>query len=106
MGGRGGAGKKAVPKKAAVKVAAVKVVEAEPTVEKETKPLKPAQCRTHMRKTLAKEFDEIVKGFVTAAKKGSCQHVKLATELLKPTRKPTTRKKGPVAKLLEELGED
>ena len=59
-----------------------------------------------MRKELAEEFPEIVEGFVEAAKTGSVPHVKLATELLKLTRKGTTRRKGSVAKLLEKLGKD
>jgi hypothetical protein len=72
--------------------------------ERQTKRiLRPAGCRSYMRKELAEEFPEIVDGFVEAAKTGSVPHVKLATELLKPTRKATTRKKGSVAKLLEKL---
>lgn len=51
------------------------------------KPLQPGQCRAYMRRTLAKEFRGIVDGFVEGAKTGSCQHVKLATELLEPRRK-------------------
>ena len=55
--------------------------------------MRPSECRSHMRRTLAKEFQGIVDGFVEAAKKGSCPHVKLATELLKPIRKgPRERK--------------
>ena len=56
-----------------------------------------------MRRTLAKEFQGIVDGFVEAAKKGSCPHVKLATELLKPIRKGTSRKKGTATKYWEML---
>lgn len=77
----------------------------EGTAVEKKKALTPSQCHGHMRRTLAKEFAEIVDGFVKAAKKGSCPHVKLATELLKPERRPTAVKKGPVARLLEELGE-
>ncbi len=65
--------------------------------------LRPAGCREYMRKQLAQEFPDIVTGFVKAAKTGSVPHVKLATELMKPTRKATTRKKGSVARLLEKL---
>jgi hypothetical protein len=65
--------------------------------------MQPAGCRAYMRRTLATEFPGIVEGFVEAAKTGSCPHVKLATELLKPTRKGTTRKKsGLAAKMLME----
>ena len=65
--------------------------------------MRPSECRSHMRKTLAKEFDEIVKGFVAAAKKGSCPHLKLATELLKPIRTGPSRKKGTATKYWEML---
>jgi hypothetical protein len=65
--------------------------------------MRPSECRSHMRRTLAKEFQGIVDGFVEAAKKGSCPHVKLATELLKPIRKGTSRKKGTATKYWEML---
>ena len=68
--------------------------------------MRPSGCREYMRKQLAQEFPGIMEGFVEAAKTGSVQHVKLATELLKPTRKGTTRKKGSVAMLLEKLEKD
>lgn len=71
-----------------------------------TKYMRPSECRSHMRKTLAKEFQGIVDGFVAAAKKGSCPHVKLATELLKPDRKGTSRKKGSATKYWEMLQEE
>lgn len=56
-------------------------VKAQPDFSAEP-PLRPSQCRAHMRKVLAEEFRGIVHGFVEEAKRGSCQHVKLATELL------------------------
>lgn len=65
--------------------------------------MRPSECRSHMRRTLAKEFGEIVDGFVKAAKKGSCPHVKLATELLKPIRKMPSRTKGSATKYWEML---
>lgn len=71
--------------------------------EKKQKPLRPSDCRSHMRKRLAGEFQEIVDGFVAAAKLGSCQHVKLATELLKPIRKSASKKKGPATRLWEKI---
>jgi hypothetical protein len=77
--------------------------ENETVVEGKPKYMRPSECRSHMRKTLAKEFDEIVKGFVAAAKKGSCPHVKLATELLKPDRKGPSRKKGTATQYWEML---
>ncbi len=64
----------------------------EPTVKE--KPLRPAQCRAFMRNALASEFPAIVNGFVKGAKSGSCQHVKLATELLAPPRKAKQRQTG------------
>jgi hypothetical protein len=72
-------------------------------VEEKARYMRPGQCRSYMRKTLAKEFKGIVDGFVAAAKEGSCPHLKLATELLKPVRKSPSRKKGPVAKYWEQL---
>jgi hypothetical protein len=72
--------------------------------KEETRLLAPAGCRAYMRKTLVKEFPEIVKGFVEAAKTGSCPHLKLATELMKPARQVNPRqKKGPAARLIERL---
>jgi hypothetical protein len=69
------------------------------------KPLRPAQCRAYMRRTLAREFPSIVQGFVEGAKKGSCQHVKLATELLEePARRRVRAQKGTVTQLLEKYG--
>lgn len=65
--------------------------------------MRPTECRSFMRKTLAKEFEEIVKGFIEAAKKGSCPHVKLATELLKPDRKGPSRRKGTMTQYWEML---
>jgi hypothetical protein len=65
--------------------------------------MRPRDCRTYLRTTLAKEFEGIVAGFVEAAKGGSCPHLKLATELLKPTRRGPSRKKGPVMRYWEQL---
>jgi hypothetical protein len=68
--------------------------------------LRPSECRSFMRRTLAKEFQAIVDGFVEEAKKGSCQHVKLATELLKPIRKGPSRKKGTATRYWEQLDKE
>lgn len=68
--------------------------------------LRPGECRSHMRRTLAKEFQGIVDGFVEAAKKGSCPHVKLATELLEPIRKSSPRKKGPMETYVEKMNRE
>ena len=57
-------------------------------------PLRPAQCRAYMRKELAREFRGIVDGFVKGAKSGSCQHVKLATELLESKKRPDPMRSG------------
>jgi hypothetical protein len=68
--------------------------------------LKPAGCRSYLRRRLARVFPAIVEGFLEEAKKGSCVHLKLATELLGPVRKRASRRKGSVTKLLERLQED
>ncbi len=65
--------------------------------------MRPAGCRAYMRRRLAKEFPEIVDGFIEEAKKGSCPHVKLATELLRQVRKGTSRRKSEATKMLDEL---
>ena len=65
--------------------------------------MRPSECRSLMRKTLAKEFQAIVDGFIAAAKKGSCPHVKLATELMRADRKGAPRKKGTATKYWEML---
>jgi hypothetical protein len=65
--------------------------------------MRPARCRAFMRRELAKQFPEIMEGFVEAAKTGSVPHVKLATELLKPTRKSVRRRSRNVAELLDKL---
>ena len=56
-------------------------------------PKRPSQCRTYMQKMLTREFQGIVEGFVKQAKSGSCQHVKLATELLDGRRRQVERKR-------------
>jgi len=73
---------------------------------KQRRLLYPAGCREHLRKALAREFEEIADGFVKAAKSGSVQHLKLATELLKPNRKGTTRRKSTAARILKEWAEE
>ena len=72
--------------------------------KEERRLLAPAGCRAYMRKTLVKEFPKIVEGFVDKAKTGSCPHVKMVTELMKPVRQGKPRpKKGPAARFLERL---
>jgi hypothetical protein len=66
----------------------------------------PSGCRGYLRQSLAKEFPEIVDGFVKAAKSGSVRHVKLVNELLQPTRKEATRVKGPAARFFEKLEQE
>ena len=75
------------------------------TLEKsEKRLLAPAGCRAYMRKTLVKEFPAIVQGFVDAAKTGSCPHLKMVTELMRPARQGKPRQpKGPAARLIERL---
>jgi hypothetical protein len=69
------------------------------------KPLRPAQCRTHLRKTVAAAYRDIVKGFVDQAKSGSCQHLKMATDVVESAKRvgAGSRKKGPAELMLEEL---
>lgn len=71
--------------------------------EKKAKHMRPSECRSQMRRALAREFQGIMDGFIEAAKKGSCPHVKLATELLKPIRKGPSRKKGTATRYWEQL---
>jgi hypothetical protein len=59
-----------------------------------------------MRRALSEEFDEIVKGFVAEAKRGSAAHVRLANELLEAPMKRKKSAEGTAARLLRELGED
>ncbi len=75
----------------------------ETSQERALPPLKPGQCRAYMRRTLAREFRGIVDGFVKGAKRGSCQHVKLATELLNAPGRRRADGRGQVARLLEKL---
>ena len=69
----------------------------------EERPLRPAQCRAYMRRTLAREFRGIVDGFIEGAKSGSCQHVKLVTELMQGSPKVRARGKSTVQQLLDEF---
>jgi hypothetical protein len=64
---------------------------------------RPGECRDLMRERLAKEFDGIMDGFIAAAKKGSCPHVKLATELLREGESRAKAKKGSARLLMEKL---
>lgn len=84
----------------------VRALNAEEESEARERPLKPSQCRAYMRKELAREFRGIVKGFVEGAKKGNCQHVKLAAELIDAPKRTRTRTKGSAQRLLEELERD
>jgi hypothetical protein len=68
--------------------------------------LAPAGCRAYLRRSLAKEFPGIVDGFVKAAKSGSIHHVKLVAELMQPTRRGTTRIKGPAARFFQKLEQE
>ena len=72
------------------------------------KPLRPSQCRAHLRKTVAAAFRDIVTGFVDEAKRGSCQHLKMATEMVEPKKREeaASREKGPAELMLEELNRE
>jgi len=69
------------------------------------KPLTPNQCRKYLRKTVAAAYREIVAGFVKEAMSGSCQHLKMATELVDSMRRPkaAARKKSSATLMLEKL---
>ena len=69
----------------------------------EERPLRPSQCRAYMRNALAREFRGIVDGFVEGAKSGSCQHVKLATELVQTAARKRASGRGQVQRLVEQL---
>jgi len=63
---------------------------------------RPAACKELMQKRLAESFEEIVEGFVKEAKKGSCAHVKLTSELLETaSREKKAQKKGSAERMLE-----
>jgi hypothetical protein len=74
-------------------------------VEDAKKPLKPHQCRNHLRKTVAAAYRDIVAGFVKEAMSGGCQHLKMATEVVESQKrvKRSLRPKSVTALLLEEL---
>ena len=69
------------------------------------KPLKPHECRNHLRKTVAAAYRDIVAGFVEEAKKGGCQHLKMATEVVESQKrvKKDQMPKSVTAQLLEDL---
>ena len=69
------------------------------------KPLKPHECRNHLRKTVAAAFRDIVAGFVEEAKSGGCQHLKMATEVVESKKRvrKSLRPKSVTEELLEEL---
>lgn len=68
------------------------------------KPLRPAQCKRYVRRTLAEYLPVMLRGLVEGASKGSCQHIKLATELLwAQETAPERREKSSVTRMLEEL---
>jgi hypothetical protein len=69
------------------------------------KPLRPHQCRKHLRETVAAAYRDIVAGFVAQAMSGSCQHLKMATEVVESPKRTRVgpRVKGPAERLLEEL---
>ena len=81
------------------------IAEAVMEVAKVKKPLKPHECRNHLRKTVAAAYRDIVAGFVEEAKSGSCQHLKMATEVVESKKRvrKSSRPKSATEELLEEL---
>jgi len=70
-------------------------------------PLRPHQCQRHLRLTVAAAYRDIVAGFVDEAKAGSCQHLKMATEVVasKKRVRAAKRVKGPSELMLEKFDE-
>ncbi len=97
-----GVGRWDMAKKTAVADRKAKVADVELTKE-EMGLLSPAKCRVYLRRRLAKEFEGITDGFLDAAKMGSCQHLKLATELLGPTRKSKDKPRQTVGAVYEKI---
>ena len=69
-------------------------------------PLRPSQCRAYMRRTIAEEYRGIVKGFVESAKQGSCQHVKLATEMMSTPKRTRLSGRGKLEAILKKLEQE
>jgi hypothetical protein len=69
------------------------------------KPLRPHECRTHLRKAVAAAYRDIVAGFVLEATGGGCQHLRMATEIVESKKRvrKVVRPKSVTAQLLEEL---
>lgn len=101
--GKGAQGKGVQEKGAQGKASRREAVAERTAAGKAEPPLRPAQCRAYMRKALAREFRGIVDGFVESAKQGSCQHVKLATELMKGAERTPLRGRGKVEAFLRKL---
>ena len=75
-------------------------------VAPDEKPLRPGQCRAYLRKAVAAAFRDIAHGFIQQATTGSCQHVKMAADVVS-SKKPNgaeSRVKGPAEQLMDELG--
>ncbi len=91
---------KAAAAKSAGKPERTPIVVARPAV-----PLKPAQCRAWVRRTVAEHMPEVVEGFLNEAAKGGCGHLKMASETVasRPTGAGPRKGKGPEDLLMEEL---
>jgi len=64
-------------------------------------PTRPSQCAGYVRGRLTDSIKEIADGLVKEAAKGSCQHLKLASELLEKAKPKEREKKGSAQRLLE-----
>jgi hypothetical protein len=64
------------------------------------KKLTAKNCEKQIRKQLMESLEEILTGFVAAAKKGGCGHMRFVLELLA---RPVEKKRGPAEALLSEL---
>ena len=76
-----------------------------PVVEKKKRPVptKPSLCPGYVRGRLTDAIETIADGFVKQAEKGSCQHLKLASELLEKGQPKPREKKGSAERFLDKL---
>ena len=91
---------KAVGKTAVAEVGVGEVVVEE---KKRKVPTRAGQCPAYVRGRLTDAIEKIADGFVKQAAAGSCQHLKLASELLERGVKVEPRMKSSAERYLEEL---
>jgi len=81
-----------------------KVAEGRPkiAIERPGRQLRPAQCRTWVKSTLAKHLPEVVEAFLADRSSASCTHLQLVVELLEMGARARGKKRdvGPKLKAL------